>query len=56
MAKNINDYKRKTRKMSDKTKMKISNTLKGRKKSLAYREAISEGLKRAWLKIPYNLQ
>lgn len=44
-------YKRKTREMSDITKQKISQKLKGRTKSAQHCERISQGLKNAWATI-----
>lgn len=41
-------YKRKTREMSDATKQKISQSLKGRKKSVSHCQSISKGLKAMW--------
>lgn len=41
-------YKRKTREMSDATKQKISQKLKGRMKSPSHRQSISKGLKAMW--------
>ena len=49
-----NNYKRKTREMDDVTKQKISNSLRGRKKSTQHCQAISNGLKKAWEQIPYK--
>ena len=49
-----NNYKRKTREMDEVTKQKISNSLKGRKKSTQHCQAISNGLKKAWEQIPYK--
>ena len=45
-------YKRKTREMSDATKQKISQKLKGRMKSPSHCQAISDGLKAMWDSIP----
>lgn len=49
-------YKRKTREMSDATKQKISQKLKGRMKTPSHCQAISDGLKAEtggyWSKIP----
>ena len=45
-------YKRKTREMSDATKQKISQKLKGRMKSPSHCQAISNGLKAMWDSIP----
>lgn len=47
-----NNYKRKTREMDEVTKQKISNSLRGRKKSAQHCQAISDGLKKAWENIP----
>lgn len=51
-----NNYKRKTREMSDETKQKISNSLRGRKKSAQHCRNISDGLKTMWKSIPYAEQ
>ena len=45
-------YKRKTREMSDITKQKISQKLKGRMKTPSHCQAISNGLKAMWDSIP----
>lgn len=47
-----NNYKRKTREMDEITKQKISNSLRGRKKSAQHCQRISDGLKKAWDSIP----
>ena len=44
-------YKRKTREMSDATKQKISQKLKGRMKTPSHCQAISDGLKAMWRSI-----
>lgn len=49
-----NNYKRKTREMDDVTRQKISNSLRGRKKSAQHCQNISNGLKKAWENIPYK--
>ena len=46
------EYKRQYREMDDITKMKISQTLKGRGKSSTHKENISAGLKNYWKQIP----
>ena len=46
------EYKRKQRALSDATKLKISTSLKGRKKSLNHCNNISKGLEKYWQKIP----
>jgi len=46
--------KRLTRKMNEETKKKISEALKGKKKSDEHRKLISEGLKKYWETIPYE--
>lgn len=48
------EYKRKTRKMSQETKDKISKAMSGRKLSEETKKKISEGQKAAWAKIPYE--
>lgn len=44
-------YKRQTRKMSDQTKQKISQSLTGRKKSPTHVSNISQALKHYWSQI-----
>lgn len=44
-------YKRQTRKMSDQTKQKISQSLTGRRKSPTHVSNISQGLKNYWSQI-----
>ena len=44
--------KRKTRKLSEETKKKISKSMKGRKRSEEERRNISEGMRRYWETIP----
>ncbi len=46
------DYKRQYRQMSDETKAKISQSLKGRSKSFTHKENISNGLRYYWSQIP----
>ena len=46
------DYKRQYRQMSDETKQKISQSLKGRSKSMSHVENIKNGLKDYWEHIP----
>ena len=41
-----------TRKVSEETKRKISNSMKGRKRTDKERQKISEGMKRYWETIP----
>ena len=48
------NYKRKTREMPQEVKDKISNSLRGRKKSFQHSLAISKGQKRAWEQIKKN--
>lgn len=48
----MNNSKRQYRELSDMTKMKISQSLKGRGKSETHKEAISNGLKEYWKGIP----
>ena len=48
------NYKRTSREMSKETRDKISAKLRGRKKSIAHRRAISKGLKKAWSCIGYG--
>ena len=44
--------KRTNRKLSDSTKQKIANSLKGRKKAESHKQAISNGMVRYWESIP----
>ena len=46
------DYKRKFRERDEITKMKISNSLRNRKKSASHCQAISQGLKNYWEGVP----
>lgn len=47
------EYKKRLyRQMSDATKSKISQSLKGRSKSMTHAENISKGLKNYWKNIP----
>lgn len=45
-------YKRKYRQLSDETKQKISQSLKGRSKSMSHVENIKNGMKKYWKKVP----
>ena len=45
-------YKRQYREMDDATKQKISQSLKGRSKTPTHCQATSDGLKKAWQRIP----
>ena len=47
-----NESKRQYRQLSDRTKQKISQSLKGRGKSSQHTERISQGLKSYWETIP----
>ncbi len=44
--------KRTSRKLSNATKQKIANSLKGRKKTERHKQAISNGMIRYWESIP----
>lgn len=44
--------KRQYRELSDVTKMKISQAMRGRSKSTTHREAISNGMKEYWQGVP----
>ena len=46
------NYKRKYRQMDDATKQKISQSLKGRSKSITHIENIRKGLRDYWKNIP----
>lgn len=44
--------KRTNRKMSESTKQKIANSLKGRKKTESHKKSIANGMVRYWESIP----
>ena len=46
------NFKRKFRERDEITKMKISNSLRNRKKSTSHCQAISQGLKNYWEGVP----
>ena len=46
------EYKRRYREMDDETKKKISNSLRGRSKSMKHKENIRNGLRYYWSQIP----
>ena len=46
------NFKRKFRERDEITKMKISNSLRNRKKSATHCQAISQGLKNYWETVP----
>lgn len=50
--KTMNNGKRQYRELSDLTKMKISQKLKGRSKGATHRENISKGMREYWKDIP----
>lgn len=45
---------RRERKLSEEIKRKISESMKGRKRTEAEKKRISDGMKRYWQKIPYE--
>ena len=45
-------YKRQDRSVSPETRMKISNTLKGKSKSITHRTHIAQGVANYWRQIP----
>lgn len=47
-----NEHRRKFRERDEITKMKISNSLRNRSKSLSHRQAISQGLKNFYKSLP----
>lgn len=47
-----NNFKRQYRERDEITKMKISNSLRNRKKSTSHCQAISQGLKNYWGNVP----
>lgn len=46
------EYKRQFRQLSDETKQKISQSLKGRSKSMSHVENIKTGMKKYWKTVP----
>ena len=48
----MKEYKRQYRERDEITKMKISNSLRNRTKSISHRKAISDGLKSYWEGVP----
>lgn len=46
------EYKRQYRQLSDATKQKISQSLKGRSKSMSHVENIKNGMKKYWKTVP----
>ncbi len=44
----MKEFKRKSRYLSDITRIRIGNALRGRAKTEAEKEAISQGMKRYW--------
>lgn len=46
------EFKRKFRERDEITKLKISNSLRNRTKSISHRKAISDGLKSYWEGVP----
>lgn len=48
--------KRTTRKLSESTKQKIANSLKGRKKTERHKQAIAKGMERYWKNIPVSTE
>ena len=48
----MKEYKRKFRERDEVTKMKISNSLRNRKKSASHCQAISQGLKNFYKSLP----
>lgn len=51
---NLKQMKRTTRKMSEETKKKISESMKGKNKTDEHKVAISNALKKYWETIPYE--
>lgn len=50
----MNTNKRQYRQLSDETKAKISQAMKGKSKSFTHKENISNGLKNYWTTVPSN--
>ena len=48
----MKEYKRKFRERDEVTKMKISNSLRNRTKSISHRKALSQALKNYWKGVP----
>ena len=48
----MKEYKRKFRERDEVTKMKISNSLRNRTKSISHRKALSQALKKYWEGVP----
>ena len=48
--------KRTNRKLSDKTKQKISAALRGKNKSIQHKEAIAKGMEKYWSTIPDQIE
>lgn len=48
----MNNYKRQYRELSDVTKAKISQKLKGRSKGTTHKENISNGMREYWKTVP----
>lgn len=48
------NHKRKCRKLSEETKLKISNSMKGKKKTEEHRQHIKEGMIDYWKTVPYE--
>lgn len=46
------NFKRKFRERDEITKMKISNSLRNRTKSISHRKALSQALKKYWENVP----
>lgn len=50
------EYRRKYRQLSDETKQKISQSLRGKSKSVSHVENIKNGLKNYWKTVPNQPQ
>lgn len=50
----MNDYKRQYRELDDETKMKIAASQRGRKKSEAHRQHISQAMTEYWSTVPHR--
>ena len=48
------ESKRQYRELSDETKQKISNSSKGKSKSFAHRQHLSQSLQRYWITVPHK--
>ena len=50
----MKEYKREYRELDDETKMKIAASQRGRKKSEAHRQHISQAMEKYWKTVPHR--